>query len=251
MKKLTIIILSSISLILLGCEEIVLEDTDTNDNNISVNNGALPIVKSPIGEYVDLSEYLYPENLSTDKILYFQNVYSYAQTSSNTFTTAPDISQKSYTKAVNGDEVRITEYKDELEQKYDDIKQYKILSYEKKKPAVEYPVRVAKNSKILDIVENKIQKICVVVTIGEKDLTPVLPLYVRNDLKNSLNTDNGEFNPEQFHFDNMMHIYCGTNDNYTVDSYYSKKYGKVLEIQKDIEKNLLKVEITDVLSVKN
>jgi hypothetical protein len=252
MKNLTTLILIVVALTLLGCEEILLEDSaTTTDNNISVHNGSIPVIKSPVGSYVDLSEYLYPEELTTNKTFYFQKVYNYAQTSSNTFTEAPNLSQRSYTKAINNDVVRVTEYKDEQQQKYDDIKQYKILSYEKNKTVKEYPVRVAKNSKVLDITEDKVQEVCVVVNIGEQDLTSVLPLFVRNDLKNTLNTENGAFKSEQFNFDNIVHIYCGTSDNHTADSYYSKQYGKVLEIKKDIEKNLLKVEVVDVLSVEN
>lgn len=251
MKNLTTLTLSVVALTLLGCEEIILEDTDTTDNNVTVHNGSIPVIKDPVGSYVDLSEYLYPSDLTTGKTFYFQNVYSYAQTSSNTFTGAPDISQRSYSKAITDDITRVTEYKDDLQQKYDDIKQFEILSYENDNIVKKFPVRVAQNSKVLDVTENRIQEVCVVVSIGEKDLSPVLPLYVRNDLKNTLNTEEGEFKTEQFNFDSVIHIYCGTSDNHTTDSYYSKAYGKVLEVKKDIEQNLLKVEVVDVLSVEN
>lgn len=252
MKKSITIILSVVAFTLLGCEEIILEDESTiTDNNVPVHNGSIPVLKSPTGSYVDLSEYLYPKDLNISDTFYFQNVYNYAQTSSGTFTNSPDISQRSYTKAINDDVTRVTEYKDEQEQKYDDIEQFKILSYKNDKFIKEYPVRVAKNSKVSDIVENSVQEVCVVISIGERDLTSVLPLFVRNDLKNTLKTESGEFKPEQFNFDNIIHIYCGSGDNHTTDSYYSKEYGKVLEVKKDIEKNLLKVEVVDVLNVDN
>ncbi len=254
MKKLTTLTLSILALTLLGCEEIILEDSDTTDNNISVHNGSIPILKDPVGSYVDLSEYLYPKELTIDKTFYFQKVYNYAQTSSNTFTEAPAISQRSYTKVINDDVTRITEYKDGREQKYDDIKQFKILLYEDNKIIKEYPVRVAKNSVVSDTAENEVQEVCVVVYIGDIDLstTTYLPIFVRNDLlNNQLKTENDNFIPEQFSFDDIMHIYCGTSDNHTSDTYYSRKYGSVLKLQKDIDKSLLKVEVTDVLSVVN
>jgi hypothetical protein len=255
MKNLAPFILSTVTFLFLGCEDIVIGEDAIGDNlidgNISIHNGALPVIKSPVGSYVDLSEYFYPEDLSIDKTFYFNNVYSYSQSSSNIFTKTPDFSIRSYTKSISDDITRVTEYKDGLQQKYDDIKRYKILSYEKDKISKEYPVRVAQNSKVLDFVENKIQTVCMVVSIEKSNLELVLPLYVRNDMKNRVNLEDGNFKSEQFNFDNVIHIYCGTSDNHTIDSYYSKKYGKVLEVKKDIDKNLLKVEVVDVLSVKN
>jgi len=143
MKKSTTLTLSILAFTFLGCEEIILEDENTiTYNNISTHNGSIPVLKDPVGSYVDLSEYLYPKDLNTSKTF----VYNYAQTSTNTFTEAPAISQRSYTKVINDDVTRVTEYKDERKQKYDDIKQFKIFSYENQKSVKELPVRVAKNS---------------------------------------------------------------------------------------------------------
>jgi hypothetical protein len=256
MKTLTNILLSVFVFTLLGCEEVILEDDSQTlvDDNISIHNGALPVLKSPVGTYVDLSEYLYPQDLTEGKTLYFQKVFEYVQTSSNSFTKAPDLFQRSYTKHIDRDVVTVVEYKDAQERVKDVIYRYKIISTKDKKTPKEYPIRVAKNSVVSDISINRVQELCVVAYIGSIDLstTKYLPLYVRNDLlNNQLKTEDNKFLPQQFSFDNILHIYCGTSDNHTTDTYYSKKYGRVLRLQKDIDQNILKVEVTDVLSLKN
>ncbi len=256
MKTLTTLILSTIIFLFLGCEDIIIgEDNTTNsldDSNISTINGAVPVKKSPVGSYVDLSEYFYPEKLKVGKNFYYNFVYNYSQTSPNQFTEPAAISTRSYSKVIIKDITRITEYKDDLQQKYDDVKRYKIYSYEKNEAVPkEYPIRVAKNSVIYDYSKNRVQTRCVVVSIGSLDLSVRLPLYVKNDLKNRLTLEDGNFKSEQFTFDDVMYIYCGTSDNHTTDSYYAKGYGKVLEVKKDIIKNLIKAEVVDVLSVKN
>ncbi len=254
MKKFTNILLSVAVLAFLGCEEIILEDSDTIDNNISVHNGSIPVIKDPVGSYVDLSEYLYPKDLTTDKIFYFTKVYDYAQTSRDTFTTAPDISIRSHTKAINKDLTTITEYKDDIEQVRDDIDRDEIISTESGEDAKIYHVRVAQNSVVSDTIKGEVQEVCVVVSIGAIDLstTTYLPVYVRNDLlNNQLKIENSNFIPEQFKFDDILHIYCGTSDNHTSDIYYTREYGRILKLQKDVDEGLLKVEVVDVLSVEN
>jgi hypothetical protein len=133
MKTSTIktILFSLVAFMLLGCEDITIED-ENNTTDIDTHSGSIPVLKSPIGSYVDLSQYLYPKNLTTNKTFYFKKVYTYNQTFSNTFTNIPDISERSYTKTIIGDVTRITVYKDDQKQSYDDVKKLKIISYDKK-----------------------------------------------------------------------------------------------------------------------
>ena len=254
MKKTFFVVV--VAFFFLGCEDIIIGENNTtnnlNDSNVTTTNGAVPVKKDPEGSYVDLSEYFYPDSLKVGKNFYYNNIYNYAQTSADRFSADVKLSSRSYAKTILKDVTRVTEYKDDLEQKYDDIKRYKIFSYLKNEAVPkEYPVRVAKNSIVYDYSKNRVQTRCVVVSIQSSDLSSKLPLHVTNDLKNRLTLEDGTFRSEQFKFDDVLHIYCGTSDNHVRDTYYVKKYGKILETKKDIINNLLKVEVVDVLVVKN
>ena len=249
MKNLITLSLSAVAFMLLGCEEIILDEN--NEVNSSVSGNYLPKEKDSEGVSVKLTDYLYPKELGEDKTFYFENVYNYAQNKNNAFDGAPDISQRSYTKQVNDTITRITEFKDTKQEKYDEIYQDKILSYETSIP-LEFPINVAKNTTVSEVTEGDITKRCVVRYIGAKDLEPILPLYVKNDLLNNyLEEENGGFILSQFNHMSVMHIYCGTTDRHTTDSYYTSDFGLVLKVEKDIDKDILKVEVVDVAHITN
>lgn len=247
MKNLIIVILSVLTFTLLGCEEIILEDE--SETNSTVSGNYLPTKKASEGPEVQLVEYLYPKELVENKTFYFTKVYKYAQNENSEFS-APTISQRSYTIQAINSITRITEYKDAIEQKYDDIYKDKILSYATSIP-LEFPINVAKYIMVSEVIENDITKGCQVRDIGAKDLLSVLPLYVKNDLENYLQLEDEGFVFSQFNHERILHIYCGTSDDHTTDSYYSNKFGLVLKVEKDIDKDMVKVEVVDVLSVDN
>jgi len=249
MKTIRNILLSVLAFTLFGCEEIVLEDDNTTTDS-QTSESYFPDIKKSEGVFVKLADYLFASDLVEGKTFYFDKVYSYAQNEESKFDKAPDIFQRSFIKVDNGSFTTVTEFKESKEKNRFDIYEDKIFSYEYD-PAIELPAKVAKNDKVYEVVEKDITKRCVVKYIGAKDLLPVLPLYVQNDLKNYLKTENGGFLLSQFNFASIMHIYCGTTDRHTTDIYYSNKFGQVLKVEKDIDKDMLKVEVVDVESVRN
>jgi len=249
MKTIQNILLSVLVFTLFGCEEIVLEDDNTTTDSSS-SESYLPDIKESEGVFVNLADFLFPSDLVEGKTFYFDNVYSYVQNEESKFDKAPEIFQRSFVKVDNGDFTTVTEFKYTKEQNRYDIYADKILSYEYD-PVVELPLKVAKNDKVYEVVEKDITKRCVVKYIGAQDLETVLPLYVKNDLKNYLKVENGGFILSQFNFASVLHVYCGTTDDHTTDIYYSDKFGQVLKVEKDIDKDILKVEVVDVESVRN
>jgi len=249
MKYLAAIIISIVVFTFSGCESIYLEDENTTTDS-QLNENYFPDIKKSEGVFVKLADYLFSSDLAEGKTFYFDKVYSYVQNEESKFDEAPEIFQRSFIKVNNGSFTTVTEYKDTKEKNHYDIYSDKIYSYEYN-PAIELPISVAKNDKVYEIVENDIVKRCIVNYIGAKDLLPVLPLYVQNDLKNYLKVENGGFLLSQFNFESIMHVYCGTTDRYTTDIYYSNKFGQVLKVEKDIDKDILKVEVVDVESVRN
>jgi hypothetical protein len=247
MKNIKITIAVLLTLTLLGCEEVVLEDDNTTTETLQQDKEGKPIV----GPLVNLADYRYPDAVVEDKSFIYDKVYSYAQNDKSIFDKAPEIFQRSFTKQKIDKTTRVTEYRDSKSRKYEDISPTKITIYEGKKIPIDLPLRVGVNSVISKTVENRVEKECTVKYLGAKDLLPVLPLYVKNNLKGYLKKENDSFVLEQFNFASVMHVYCYETTNNTTDSYYSKKYGRVLEVKKDINKNMLKVEVVDVLSVLN
>jgi hypothetical protein len=246
MKNIKTTLAVLLTLTLLGCEEVVLEDDETTTTEtLQQDKEGKPIV----GPLVNLADYLYPDALVEDKSFIYDKVYSYAQNEQSVFDKAPEIFQRSFTKQKINDTTRINKFRDDKLREYTDISPTKITVYEGEKTPIDLPLRVGVNSVISKTVENRVEKECTVKYLGAKDLLPVLPLYVKNNLKGYLKKENDSFVLEQFNFASVMHVYCYETTNNTTDSYYSKKYGRVLEVKKDIDKNMLKVEVVDVLSV--
>jgi hypothetical protein len=247
MKNIKTTLAVLLTLTLLGCEEVILKDDTTTTQSLQTDKKGKPIV----GPLVNLADYHYPNAIGTDKSFIYDKVYSYTQNNRSIFDKAPEIFQRSFTKEKIGDITRIREYRDDKLRKYEDISSTKITIYEGKKTPIDLPLKVGVNSIISNNIERKVEKECTVRYLGAKDLSLVLPFYVKTNLKNYLKKENDSFVLEQFNFASIMHVYCYETTNDTIDTYYSKKYGKVLEIKKDIDKNRLKVEVVDVLSILN
>ena len=247
------VLLSILAFTLLGCEEIILEDDNKTSDTLVKGDEYLPDIKESEGVSVKLADYLYPDGLVEDKTFTFESIYSYSEDAPASYREV-DILQRSFTKAVNGSVATIAEFKGKKQITYDEIHPDKIITYSYKLP-VDLKLKVAKNDSISvsDIVKDSVIKRCVVKNIGAMDISLKLPHYVKTDLLKGkyLNMENGAFSLSQFNFESVMYIHCGTSDRKIIESYYSKKYGRVLRIEKDIDKDMFKVEVVDVESVVN
>jgi len=246
-----IIQLLLLSFILLGCEEIILEDNNETSDTLVSGDPYLPDIKQSEGVSVRLADYLYPDALVEDKTFTFNKVYSYSQDADLKYREV-DIQERSFTKVVNGSVATIAELKGSKQVYYDEIYPSKIITYKYKLPIdLKDKVAVKDSISVSDIVEDSITRRCVVKSIGAQDLSVKLPHYVKTDLLKYLKTENGDFSLSQFDFDRVMYIHCGSTDRKTIENYYSKKYGRVLRIEKDLDTAMFKVEVVDVESVVN
>ncbi len=247
MNRFTTTILALLSFTLLGCEEITLEDDNTTTSKKDKNG--LPKIFPTKGISVKLEDYLFPSSLTQNKTFY-ADIYPYKQDTDGKITTQI-IVEKSITKRVNTltDTQIIIEFIDDIETQRNHITD-KDIQYSKNNNILEeYPLKVATNNVTTEVDIDGITKRCVVRSIGAKDLLPLLPTFIQNDLKTYLTSGNGEFEIDQFSHANLMYIECGTTSLKTIDTYYSDKYGEVLKIQKDTVANTAEYEILDVKSV--
>lgn len=231
MIKMTHVLLGGLVFGFVGCGSTggTAENDSVFDDTTSTAS-TIPEVYESTGSPINLVYYLYPNQTVDNGDVVVKTMHQYYTETANGSLIAAEPYDAIFTRAYDGGgNVVISQYLDTYNDllSEDVIEDTKITSWSMESDGTYsseiYLNPIYQNDLLTEVTDDGVTMRCIVKEqFASLDIAAALPSEVLNDLYNAGATYSS------LQFQDILHIYCGTDVGHTIDSFFASGYGEVL-----------------------